>query len=427
MAHLLSFGVDFVYFLLLISTSICEEKKGKDKDCEQLILATFNLGLEEQEAVERVPFIINALLNSDANIIGLQEVWGGPQILRTIYQAVKGKYPNFQVVDDNMRNYISAAQIPNQVYPPACPALEILSFESCFIPKCAAYTGTPQFVCAATLCSAQFDLLYRNSICWACIFDRFISQKDPFGLNYCGAVGTSSGSGITPNSTEAPWNNTIGLLILSDAKHPLKKVKAAVFSEFYVTIRGYIITTTYDKKLVLSTSHVSSLQALPHPLAGTFFNNTYGSWAAENLGQIAELESNVWSVVQGKHHYDRDHKSAVMLGDFNMGIANFAHNVSDILSDSWYYIHGLNDSNGQPRWYDDYTQKQSLCTGCADNLVVPYPTQYIFDHIFTHGRFFKNALFTRRTFDDYVPIVYNNANVTTSLSDHYGVEMIISY
>ena len=161
---------------------------------------------------------------------------------------MKGKYPNFQVVDDNMRNYISAHQIPNQVYPAACPALDILSFESCFVPKCSAFTGAPQFECATLQCPVQFATLYRNSVCWACIFDRFLSRKDPFGLNYCGAVGVSPSSpGITPNSTEAPWNNSIGLMILSDAKNPLKKVKAAVFSEIYVLIRGYIIATTYDK------------------------------------------------------------------------------------------------------------------------------------------------------------------------------------
>jgi hypothetical protein len=426
MVHLLSRGVVFVYFLLIISTSICGNQH--DKDCKQLILATWNIGLEEQQATQRVPFIINAILNSDANIITLQEVWGGPQILRTIYQAVKSKYPNFEVVNDNMRNYISADQIPNQVYPPACPALAILNFEICFFPKCSNYTGTLQFICATTQCPTQFVTLYRNSVCWACLFDRFLSQKDPLGLNYCGAVNLpqyySISPGITPNSTEAPWNNSIGLLILSDVKHPLQKVEAAVFSEIYVLIRGYIIVTTYDGKLILSNSHIASVEAIPHPLAGTFFNNTYGSWEAENLGQITELQSNVWGVFQSQHG-DKEGKSVVMLGDFNMGIANFAHNVSNIIPESWYYIHGINDSHGQPRWYDDYTEKQSLCTGCSDNLVVPYPPQYIFDHIFTHGPLFSSSLFTKRTFDDYVPIIYNNMNVTTSLSDHDGIEMII--
>ena len=179
--------------------------------------------------------------------------------------------------------------------------------------------------------------------------------------------------------------------------------------------------------MIISNTHVASVEAIPHPLTGTFFNNTYGSWAAENQGQVAELESNVWGLLQDKHYYDHHEKSAVMLGDFNMGIANFAHNVSDVLPDSWYYIHGLTDSNGQPRWYDDYTEKQNLCTGCSDNLVVPYPAGFIFDHIFTHGRLFKSGLFTKRIFDEHVQIDYNNANVITSLSDHYGIEMIITH
>ncbi len=233
----------------------------------------------------------------------------------------------------------------------------------------------------------------------------------------------SISAGITPNSTDAPWNNTIGLMILSDAQHPLKKVKASVFSEFYVFIRGYIIVTTYDGQLIISNTHLATVNTpLPHPAAHTFFNNNYGSWDAENTGQITELESNVWSLLQGKHN---DDKSAVMLGDYNMGIASFAHNLSDIVPASWYYIHGLTDSNGKPRWYDDYTEQQNLCTGCSDNLVVPYPIQYIFDHLFTHGCFFSSGLFTKRIFDEFVQIISNGTNVTTSLSDHYGIEMII--
>jgi hypothetical protein len=131
MAHLQCLTVFFAYFLLIISTAICKEHKS----CDPLILATWNIGLEEKQATERTPLIIDAILNSDANIIGLQEAWGGPQILRTIYQAVKSKYPNFEVVDDNMRHYISANRVPNQVYAPACPASDITSFEICFFSK----------------------------------------------------------------------------------------------------------------------------------------------------------------------------------------------------------------------------------------------------------------------------------------------------
>ncbi|CAF5005481.1 unnamed protein product, partial [Rotaria sp. Silwood1] len=38
-----------------------------------------------------------------------------------------------------------------------------------------------------------------------------------------------------------------------------------------------------------------------------------------------------------------------MVGDFNMGIANFEHNVLAIQPDSWNYIHQLNDIDGSTR------------------------------------------------------------------------------
>jgi hypothetical protein len=342
---------------------------------------------------------------------------------------VKSKYPNFQVVDDNMRNYISADQVPNQVYSPACPASGIIDFEICFYPSCSAYSGVPELLCAINNCTAQFYPLYNNSICWACIFDRYISRRDPLGLNYCGAVNlpqyVDTSPGISPNSTDAPWNNSIGLMILSNTQYPLNKVKGAVYSEFYILIRGYIIVTANDGQLIISNTHLATVDTgIPHPLAGTFLNNTYGSWSEENEGQAMELESNVWSVFQ---EGSPGNKSAVMLGDYNMGIANFAYNVSDLSPSTWYYLHGLNDSTGNPRWYDDYTQEQNLCTGCIENFVVPAQYQIIYDHIFTHGPLFSlSDLLTKRIFDEFIQIILNNTNVTTSLSDHYGIKMIIT-
>ena len=426
MPHIHSLTSFFVYFLLIISISICQDN-GK---CSRLTLTTWNIGLEEKQAVERTPLIIKAILNSDADIIGLQEAWGGPQILRTIYQAVKSKYPNFQVVDDNMRSYISDAQLSNQLYSPACPSSDIINFEICFFQNCSGIDQAAQLQCAITICGAQFVPLYTNPICYGCIFDRYISRQDPLGFNYCGAVNLpqliSTSPTITPNSTEAPWNHTIGLMILSTAQYPLQKVKAALFSESYVSLRGYIIVTTNNGQLIFANTHTATVDTpFPHPPARTFFNNTYGSWEEENQGHAAELESNVWNLLKNGNDTST---SAVMLGDYNMGIANFAHNVSDISAQTWNYIHGLKNLDGTLRWYDDYTEKQNLCTGCLDNYVVAFRRQYIYDHIFTHGPLFSSSdLFTKRIYDEFVQIVSNNTNVTTSLSDHYSVKMIITY
>ena len=110
---------------------MCKE----DRKCNRLILTTWNIGLEEKQATECTPAIIKTILENDADIITLQQAWGGPQILRTIYQAVKCKYPNFQVVDDNMRKYISADHVPNIVYAPACPVSAIINFQNLLFSK----------------------------------------------------------------------------------------------------------------------------------------------------------------------------------------------------------------------------------------------------------------------------------------------------
>ena len=415
-----------ILLLLTLSTSLCQGRR----PCKRLNLVTWNIGLEEQQATERVSSIIQAIRNSDADIIGLQEVWGGPQILRTIYRAVKTIYPHFQVVSDKMRPYISASRLPKQVYSPACPAAGIISFEICFSQQCSTVTGIPQLICAMNMCRSQFNVLYTNPICWACIFDRYISRGDPLGLNYCGAVNlpqlVSTSPGIIPNSTDAPWDHSIGLMVLSKRKYPLRKVDAAVYSEFFIGIRGYMIVATNNGRLLIANTHAATADtSLPHPPAHTFFNNTYGSWNEENEGHIRELESHVWRLVQNNSATARN---AVMLGDFNMGIANFGYNVSALSSGSWYYIHGLNDSHGKHRWYDDYAERKNPCTRCIDNIVLPNPKQYVYDHIFTHGPIFSRSnLFTKRIFDEFIQITYNKTNITTHLSDHYGVRMLVTY
>ncbi|CAF3671664.1 unnamed protein product [Rotaria sp. Silwood1] len=326
-----------------------------------------------------------------------------------------------------MRDHISSNQLPQHTYSPAFIASNITNAQIWLFTHCSSFSGSAQLVCAMTQCSTNFLTLYSNSKCWACIFDRFISCGDPLGLNYCGAVNVyqllSTSPGIIPNSTEAPWDHSIGLMILAKRPYPLKKLAANLYSDFYVFPRGYIIVSQENKQLIIANTHVATIETpFPHGPIGSFPNNKYGSWNDENKGQIKELESLVWNfLLNNKQKY----KNAIMAGDFNMGIDNFEHNVLALQPDSWNYIHQLNDADGSTRWSDDYTEMHSLCTRCTDNLVVTFSNNYIYDHIFTHGSMFNPFnLFTRRIFDDRIQINSTNGIMITSLSDHYGIELI---
>ncbi|CAF1049174.1 unnamed protein product [Rotaria magnacalcarata] len=161
-----------------------------------MTLATWNIGLEEQLTFERTPSIIRMIHQKNSDILCLQDVWRGPQILRQIYQAVKDIYPHFEVVNDDIRDYIT---------------------------------------------------LYTNSKCWACLFDRFITVNDPLGFNYCRAINLpeliSSSSSIISNLAEAPWDHSIGLIILVKEQYPLKKLAPSLYSKFFILPRGYIIVS----------------------------------------------------------------------------------------------------------------------------------------------------------------------------------------
>ncbi|CAF4211979.1 unnamed protein product, partial [Rotaria sordida] len=213
-------------------------------------LATWNIGLEEQLAYERTPSIIKAIREKNIDILCLQEVWGGPQILREIYQSVKDIYPHFEVS-------------------PACLASKITRTQICLATYCSDVNDEAQLVCAVTKCSTQILALFLNRKCWACIFDRFVSRRDPLGMNYCGAVNLpqliSTSSSISPNSTEAPWDHTIGLMILAKSQYPLKKLAANLYSEFYMAPRGYIIVSQDNKQLIIANIHTATVDiSFPH-------------------------------------------------------------------------------------------------------------------------------------------------------------------
>ncbi|CAF4934792.1 unnamed protein product [Rotaria sp. Silwood1] len=414
----------FIYIFSLISVIIYAKHHS-----DVITLATWNIGLEEQLATERTSSIINAIRKKNADIVCLQEAWGGPLILRQIYQSLKHVYPYYEIVDDRMRNYISSKRLPTQTYNPACIPKNITSAQLCLATYCSASRDIELLICAMIKCPINFLALYTNSKCWACIFERFISRQDPSALNYCGAIIlpklNNTSSGIIHISTEEPWDHTIGLMILAKRGYPLKKLAANLFSEYYLFPRGYIIVSVENKQLIISNTHVATVETpFPHAPKGTFFNNKYGSWNEENKGQTIELESIVWNLFRNNR---RKYKNAIMAGDFNMGIANSEHNVLALQADSWNYIHQLIDTDGSRRWYDDYTEMHRLCTRCTDNLVVHFPVNYIYDHIFTHGNMFHSCdLFTRRIFDNRVTISTRNGTIITSLSDHYGVELIVA-
>ncbi|CAF1159738.1 unnamed protein product [Rotaria sordida] len=399
------YSLMFIYFFSLISVIICIKPR-----TNMMRLATWNIGLEEQLAYERTSSIIKAIREKNIDILCLQDVCGDPQILRQIYQSVKDIYPYFQVVNDGMRDYISRDDLPTQTCSPVCLATHITNAQICVYKYCSNVADTQRFICAMTKCPTETLFLYTNSKCWACIFDRFINCGDPLGLNYCGAVKLPQLISTSP----------------AKQRYPLKKLAAKLYSKIGIAPRGYIIVSQEDKQLIIANIHVAAVDiSFPYAHTETFLNSTCCSWNDENKGQTIELESVVWNFLcKNKRKY----KNAIMSGDFNMRITNFKHHVSAIQPDDWNYMHQLHGINGSTRWYDDYTEMHGLCTRCTDNLVLPFPNNYIYDHIFTYGDLFNpSKLSTQRIFDDPIKINSRNKTIITNLSDHYGIELITTY
>lgn len=347
----------------------CSDKREACGD--GVIFTTYNAGLAHGAvpfAAERVQPIGEALAESPADVMCLQEVWTDADA-EAITEAVSGTFPHsFRHKTETTDHgwFACGTQLPS-----------LLSMNSCVKEKCTP-SGISAFECAADQCKPEWDAL--GDRCKLCL------AANPLSPTTC-AVGRASMFGQGGRN---------GLLLLS--RTPIEKPSYMAFETFLIK-RG-VLRGDIQGLQVQCTHMTAQLDVVPYPSGGTF-----GSWREEHVAQIQQMAQQAGD------------RRTVMLGDLNAGPAS--PGVDAELPENYTK---LLDADYRDTWTRD-----RVCTYCQDNpLVCSKPEgcgglSSRLDHVLLRSFANDIALEFERFGDD--PISVGGGR----LSDHYGVTATLPY
>ena len=346
-----------------------------------LVFATYNAGLAHGAvpfADERVAPIAEALRDSDADVLCLQEVWTDADA-RAIIEGARSTYPYFFREATTSDTSELFACDPSQ-----WGALSTMN--TCVTTACTP-SGISAFECAADQCAAEWDALDDN--CKLCLAANTTSP-------------TSCAASVAPMYGNDGRN---GIVLMS--RLPMENVTYTPF-DTYVIKRG-LIEADISGMHVQCTHMTADLGVVPYPDQGNFT-----SWREEHAAQVALMASRASGF-----------RRTVMMGDLNTGPASAG--VDGELPDNF---QSLLDADYVDTWTSD-----QVCTYCQANpLVCSNPggceggLNSRLDHVLLRGVESDVRLSFERFLDDPITIIdAEGASHDGRLSDHYGVTATLPY
>lgn len=385
--------------LVVVSLGIASARAAKDDDgCSRVV--TFNAGLinrvpEYEKRAQRVP---QALLDLDADVYCLQEIWLESD-LRPLLDEVSSTYPYHysvlhhsvgQLTKPRQRGVLGSLRA-SLTAGSACSVRDLPYFMSSL--ACAAshgcltnFTSDPikSAACLVQECRGWLQSDNLSADCIACVF----------------LMGTSPTTAFD-KCTKTPFQhskrlNAPGLVLLSK-----KEVKSACYRSFFpeqdLTIqRGYIQADIDGLGTVICT-HLSA--QTDHYLE---YNLQYPSYGVQ---QTAEIQTLLELASEWPPH--------VLLGDLNSGLAQHISNTSEndtaVCSELPENYQLFLDAG----YTEPYSEQDGRCTFCDSNPLTDYCSITI-DQVLLMGGHLE-ALEAKRVLDETDPS-------GLPLSDHYGVE-----
>lgn len=357
---------------------------GGDKDGEtptetSLTFVTYNAGLAVgfvAGAESRAPLVADALAGVEADFVCLQEVWL-PEHVAAIDAATASAFPH--------RFFPAASQSSDAACAPG--ALDTLL--GCIESSCDATCADEVPDCVFDSCGVSFLLLEKD--CMRCamasvgddpavVADRCVNE--PIEYAYGGSFGT-------------------GIL----SKHPIGTVEEHVFES--TSNRRSVLHATLEVDggpVDVYCTHLTAVfDGIPYP-------RETGDWGAEQLAQIAEMET--WIEQTGG-----DRK--VLLGDLNTGPG-----LDAIVAEAPEGYAALTNAG----WTNGYLAFDDRCTFCADNPLIfgaDDDDNRLIDHVLLKG---GEATAASRILDGTVSAESCAVDLSTAaLSDHYGVSVTVTY
>ena len=329
---------------------------------------TYNLGLLSAVGLDRqrLPRIIEAMKETRASVVCLQEVWTEADY-QAISTALKNYYPHsFRHQTDDTSTYDSAP----------CQLSQALATQKCAGEMCTP-KGISLFECMSdeNLCKTQYDAFSDDcKLCLAANTDAATS---------C-AMGTNK-------AARQSFGGRNGLVLLS-----WHEIENPTYTEYETSLvnRG-VLTATIEGRTVQCTHLSAELDIVPYK------KGTFDSWAAEHKAQLPVIDK-----------AGPDKGCRVLLGDMNTG-----PKTETLMPEIEQNFPGFAAAG----WTETWDAPQ--CTFCPDNELTGVETGRFIDHIFFKGCNAKATYEYSRVFDQSITVKNETGEVKTRLSDHYGVRV----
>ena len=359
---------------------------------DSLDVITYNLGLAHTFvplAKERLPYLVEALKKSQADVLCLQEVWTKKD-QKKILKGLKDIYP-----------YSFKTQIKNvkSKRRPTCKVKEIFGegkFVGCMQTQCKNLDGDEFTDCIIERCGDSLsNLKNENRECATSLMAQ---------------VGKSTLAGmitiLNPLKRAGlfAYKGSNGLMLFS--KYPMEAESYQDFKDIStLNKRGALVADIETPKGLLNVmcTHIAADLSKTVPYTGVFEN-----WGEENYIQFEKLIQKA----------SGDNTPTVLMGDFNCGPSLPARGVSGELEANCNQINSTKFSN-------TLLDKGGDCTFCASNsLNDGEEASYMIDHIYVKGLKVNQA---EILFKDPISVKSEGEAIKTNLSDHFGVKANIQF
>jgi len=346
---------------------------------EDFSVISFNAGLATgfvPAAAERTQPVADALADTDADIICLQEVWSPDQV-QAVKDTTSKAFPHSFFPDP------AQLTLPE----PACADGELDSLLTCMEASCTDICTDDIPGCLLSNCALPF--LSLGDDCNRC------TQAN------VGATPSEIAEVCETETVEYAYDGSYGTGILS--KHPILSTEELVFES--TTNRRSLIHAVVDLPggaADVYCTHLTAIFALiPYP-------RPEGSWAEEQRIQVEELVDYV--------NQNSTHDTVVVLGDMNNG-PEVGNSLAEY-PEHYALFDGLDMAN-------PYVDAAGDCTFCSSNNLLSSDSDddnRLIDHVFAKG--YETAT-ASRVYDEPMDTESCGEAIPGNLSDHYGVRVDI--
>lgn len=333
-------------------------------------------------AHERMPHILTALQESDADVICLQEVWSLAD-RAVLNKALSEKFEDI---------YMSPVYQTTTRSRPSCKPWELFGngkFLSCMTSRCKGLNGDELTDCLLGRCGGSLTrLMESNRECATALMAKV--GKNPF-ISVLQLINPFYRSGVYA------YRGSNGLVLAS--KLPLKDKEVLDFSDISTLNRRQALVATVDlggEDLQVMCTHLSANLKVP-------YTGISRDWADENYTQALRLLEK-----------SSEAEKSVVMGDFNCGLAGPEGGLSTEFPQTCELLE---------QYFHDPAAGLGQCTHCSSNTLNEEGSANTYiDHIYTKGVLGSAP---EIKYVERVIIDDGRRSKETNLSDHYGVQVTI--